>query len=143
MKMKTGLLVMVVALGGFMSFIPVMAAELSKEDASVLQNAGIPVYPNAVFYGEGKNNDFMGLKFMTSDPVDKVRKWYADKLTGWPQLEYMGSHSIYRGKPVSKWMELFGRTNVVIDKDEDAHKWYDELSPDMTTRITVTVMLKE
>ena len=143
MKMKTAMLAIVVALGCLMSIGPVMAAEISKEDASVLQSAGIPVYPNAVYYGGAQSSVFMTAKFMTSDSIDKVLKWYAKKLPGWSQAESMGSRAVYKGKPVSKWMELFGRTNVVIGKDENAHQWYDELSPNMTTRIVVTVMLKQ
>ncbi len=140
--MKSAVLVLAVV-AGFLLFKPVMAAELPKEDKALLESKGIPLYPNAVFFGSARSSVQAGFKFMTSDPIDKVRKWYSEKMTGWSYLEYMGVHYIYKGKPGLKWSDLFGLTNVAISRDANAHKWYDEISPEMTTKIQVTILLSK
>ena len=141
--MKRMIFSIVVVVMGLMFFGPATAAELSKENKALLQSEGIPVYQNAVFYGSGKSSVMVGFNFMTSDPIDKVVKWYSEKLTSWSYLEYMGVHYVYKGSPGLKWSDLLGRTNIEISKDENAHKWYDELSPDMTTKIHVTIILNK
>ena len=125
-------------------FIPSvsLSEELSASDRKMLEKAGIPPYPEAVLYGrvESMTTGTITFSFATSDNLEKVRDWYKEKLSGWGVTEYFGSFGIYRGKEGLEWMEAMVNDNVVIDEDKNMHQWYEQLKPNMTTLVKITLM---
>ena len=97
------------------------AASLSNQDAKLIENAGISLYPQAIFaYG----NSSVGFRFATSEPVESVRAWYQNKLSSWPVFDEYGSWIIYNGKPGLGMGEVMSKNQILIQVNDKLPEWY-------------------
>ena len=111
------------------------AASLSGQDAKLIENAGIPLYPEAVFaYG----NSSAGFRFATSDPVDSVRAWYRNKLSSWSVFAEYGGWILYNGKPGLGMGEVMSKNQISVQANDRLPEWH-ALDKTMTTEIVIMV----
>ncbi len=122
-----------------MGVAPVFAVEsLSDVDAKVIKEAGISVYPDAIYvYG----NQELGIRFATTHSPEKVREWYVKQLPGWSIMDEYGIWIIYEGKPVLGG-EVMLKKRIVISMNEDLPEWYS-LDKNMTTDIVIMIPKSE
>lgn len=114
------------------------ATSLADKDEKLIKNAGIPLYSKARFvYG----NSSVGYRFASSQPIERVRTWYINKLPSWPVYEdEFGSWIIYKGKPGAGMGELImQKTQVSVQKNDKLPEWHS-LDKKMTTEILIMVI---
>jgi hypothetical protein len=113
------------------------ASSLPDQHEKQIKSAGVPIYSKARFvYG----NPSVGYRFASSEPVEKVRDWYRNKLSSWPVYEdRFGSWIIYKGKPGANMSQLvLQKTQVSIQKNDKLPEWHS-LDKYMTTEIVVFI----
>lgn len=114
------------------------ASSLPNQHEEQIKSAGIPSYSKSRFvYG----NPSVGYRFATSEPVEKVRKWYRKKLPSWSVYEdKYGAWIIYKGEPGAGMGELIMQKNQVsVQKNDKLPEWHS-LDKNMTTEITIFVI---
>lgn len=72
---------------------------LPEKDRKILEQAGVPLYPGIQFTN-GALGGVVGVRFASSDDVEKVRKWYIDKLPDWAVNDQYGSWIYITESPV-------------------------------------------
>jgi hypothetical protein len=118
--------------------IPAYATSLKPEDISLIESAGVPVYPKATFvYG----NPDVGFRFAASLSAEEVRQWYREKLPQWSVLDAYGSWILYNGKPGAGLGEVMSMNQVLIQKNENLPGWYS-VEKNMTTEIVIMIVKK-
>jgi hypothetical protein len=111
------------------------AASLSNEETKLLEGAGIPIFPQAVFaYG----NSSVGFRFATSEPVENVKTWYKSQLSSWSVMNEYGSWIIYNGAAGSGLAEIMSKPQVAVQKNEKLPEWHS-LDKKMTTEIVIMI----
>jgi len=121
----------------FLAVVPAWAGTLSGADAKKLESSGIPSYPGAVFVN-GTLGGGMGVRFATSDPVEKVRAFYRQRLSSWALDDQYGSWILYDGKPGGGPAEYMDKKQVMVTKNGNLPGWFG-LAGEMTTEILVVV----
>lgn len=112
-----------------------VGADLATTDFALIEQAGIPVYEQAIFaYG----NQSIGFRFATNASPDTVRQWYREKLPSWSVSDRYGSWILYNGKPGLGMGEIMARDQVSIQTNDNLPTWHS-LAADMTTEIVLMV----
>ena len=104
---------------------------------AVLANAGVPIYPGAVFC---VGSTSAGLRFAARDSVEKVRQWYRTQRPEWalidePQYQIW---VLYEGPPgigMMAWMEY---NMAQVGENKNLPEWHG-LAENMTTEIVLGV----
>ena len=70
------------------------AAEMLTEDARLIEAAGVPLPPKAMFIHGHK---VIGFRFASSVPAEEVQKWYRAQLSDWALFEKEDSWILFDG----------------------------------------------
>lgn len=110
-----------------------LAWELAAEFQALLDEAGVPFYPNATHVWGDR---LSGLKLMTADDVDVVRTWYLEQLPGWTAgVDKRGDWCMVEG-PGATSMDKVSHDYVCVRHDPDMAPLF-ALPPELTTYIIV------
>jgi len=114
-----------------------LAAEMPAQIKAAFDQAGVPIYPGAVFCAGDTQAVGATVLLATSDGPDKVRKWYQTKLAGWKVADGAGSWVLVDG-PVDSVAVFLERNNVSVMNDPLLPRGC-QLGAKMTTRIDVVL----
>ena len=117
------------------------AAELSAEDQKLLKEIGVPPYPDAQ-YINGSLAGMTGVRFATSDAVEKVRNWYREKFPKWAVDAKYGTWILYNGKPDGGPAEYMTKTQVMVIENKNLQQWFG-LPASMTTEIVIMLPMMQ
>lgn len=112
-----------------------LAAEMPAQIKAAFDRAGVPIYPGAVFCTGDAQAMGVSALLATSDGVEKVRKWYQTKLSGWKVADGPGSWVLVDG-PVDSPTVFLERNNVSVMNDALLPRGC-QLGANMTTRVEV------
>lgn len=112
------------------------AADLPAADATLIEAAGIPLYPGATFATGSKD---VGFRFATSEPPETVRQWYQEKLASWSLFDQFDSWILHEGEPVKGMGDLMSRDQVQVQKNDMLPEWH-KVDKSMTTEIVIMVV---
>jgi len=113
--------------------VSVSAVEFQSSDSKLLQAAGIPIYPKAVF---GNGDKDSGYWFVTSEPPENPRAWYRQQLPEWQLYSQDGGWILYHGAPAKGMAGVISRTYISIEPNNSVPLWFS-LDNDMTTAIFI------
>lgn len=99
----------------------VFAAELDDASVQLIEDAGVKVYPGAVFIN---GNQDVGFRFATDKSPDDVRAWYRTQLSAWPLYEEFGGWMLYDGEPGLGMGELMSQNQVSVKENKMLHDWF-------------------
>ena len=107
---------LILSLATVLIFIGAAIADgsLSPQDEKAIKDAGLAVYPGSVVLPSA-----IGIKFASSDGVEKVRSWYSEKTSGWAVFDDGSMWILYNGKPGLNPIEVMSKSQVLIDSDEN------------------------
>ncbi|WP_020675009.1 hypothetical protein [Geopsychrobacter electrodiphilus] len=74
----------------------ICAADMAASQQKLLEDTGIPVYPEASFT-TGDDSVASMLWFKSKDSPEKIMDWYEEKLSGWSVLLANGTKVLYLG----------------------------------------------
>lgn len=112
--------------------------DLKKEIPSQ-EKVGIPVYPNATYASSMDGGDSLppSINLISSDPAEKVMKWYRENLEGWSYSEKL--NLFYESREEEPQIaELFEGKYQTVAVMEENGKGLDLMFldiPDVKTRI--------
>ena len=110
---------------------------LPDKDKTILEQAGIPVYPGLQFVN-GTLSGMVGVRFACADDAEKVREWYRSKLPEWALNDQYGSWILYNGKPGGGPAEYMSKNQVMVNKSENLQEWFG-LPADVTTEVIIAL----
>ena len=110
---------------------PALGGDIPSKVEKAIKAKNFPAYPGSE-YCTGPIN--MGARFASSDPVDKVRKWYQGKLPDWSVMDQYGTWTLHEGAADASVAEVMTGKQITIMKNDALPSWHD-LSPDTTTEI--------
>ncbi|MFC1777847.1 hypothetical protein ACFL3I_11010 [Pseudomonadota bacterium] len=110
---------------------------LPDKDKNIMEQAGVPIYPGMKFIN-GALDGMVGVRFASSDDVEKVRKWYSDKFPDWAVNDQYGTWILYNGKPGAGPREYISKNQVMVVTNENLKEWFG-LPADMTTEIVIAL----
>lgn len=111
------------------------AETLPEADAALIENAGIPIHPDAMFvFG----NSSVGFRFASDQPVAEFRTWYIEKLSEWTLTEEFGQWALYEGPAGLGFGERMSINQVTVAENEEMPGWYS-LDGSMTTEVVIQI----
>jgi hypothetical protein len=112
-----------------------LAAEMPVQVSAGFQQAGVPVYPGAVYCtGDAR----IGVRLASSHSPEKVRQWYRERLPGWQVFEQFGMWVLHPGKANPSMSELMEGNQVSVVSNPQIPEWH-ALDANMTTEIMVAL----
>ena len=111
------------------------AEELKPSDAKLIEDAGIPLYPDAIF---ATGNQDVGFRFVTDDSPEEVQEWYSKELPKYNLYNKYGSWILYNGEPDKGMAYVMSVNQISIAHNTNLPEWYS-LSENMTTEIVIMV----
>lgn len=114
-----------------------MGGALPDDLKAILAKAKVPIYPGSVFC---IGSTSAGIRFATSDSVDKVRKWYRSQRSQWALIDEPKYQIwvLYEGAPGIGMMEWLNYNMAAVNENKELPGWHG-LSKDMTTEIVLGV----
>lgn len=115
-------------------------ADMPADTAAQIEQAGIPIYPGAVYcIGDVQ----IGIRLATDDDLEAVRQWYRDKLPDWGLMTDWGLWVLHDGGPIKSGADLMSDslTSITIGEQAMMPGWYG-LDADMTTEILLKAPVK-
>lgn len=120
----------------FMIFsVHAYAANLQPPDSKLIEAAGIPLYPKAIFVNGSKD---VGFRFVTSLPPEDAQEWYGQQLPKWELYTLYGAWIIYNGAPARGMAEVMSMNHISIQYNENLPEWFS-LNKNMTTEIVIVI----
>ncbi len=111
------------------------ATDLEPGDSKLIEAAGIPLYPKAVFINWDQDT---GYRFATSVPPEEARAWYRKQLPKWALYNENGGWELYDGAPAIGFAQVLSGTYVLVQKNEFLPQWFS-LEKNMTTEIVIRI----
>jgi len=112
------------------------AETLVEADAALIENAGIPIHPDATFvYG----NKSVGFRFASAKPVAEIKSWYIERLGEWSVMDDFGLWALYDGPQGLSFGALMSKTRVSVTENDELPGWHS-LDESMTTEIVIQVV---
>ena len=111
------------------------SAELQTEDAKLLEAAGVPLHPKAMFIHGHKD---IGFRFASNVPAEEVQQWYRAQLPDWALFRKEDSWILFEGTQGADLGEIASRNQVVVKHVKILPEWHS-LDEDMTTGILIMV----
>jgi len=133
-------LISAILVGLFFSGGIALAAELSGNDATILEKAGIPIYQDAEFINGALGGE-MGARFASSTPAADVQKFYRERFPSWALNAEYGSWILYDGKPGGGPAAYMDKKQISVKKNENLPTWFG-IDKSRTTEIIIVVPSK-
>lgn len=112
------------------------AISLPVPDSKLIEDASIPLNPEAIFvYG----NKSAGFRFAASLSPEKVRQWYRQQLPKWSLYNKYGVWMLYDGVSDKGMAEVMSVNNISITHNENLPEWHS-LDKSMTTEIVIMIV---
>lgn len=109
------------------------ADEMAADDASLLEELGIPIHPDVVYvYG----NRETGIRFASNRPVAEIRAWYVEQLGEWSVMDQFGLWALFDGPEGASFPDVMASNQVTVAVNEEMPGWYS-LDDDMTTEVVI------
>ena len=121
----------------FISFGSHAENKLPEKDQNIMEQAGVPLYPGMQFVN-GALGGVVGVRFASSDDVEKVRKWYKDKFPDWAVNDQYGTWILYNGEPGGGPGAYMMKNQVMVVTNQNLTEWFD-LPADMTTEVLIAL----
>jgi len=110
--------------------------DLKPLDAKLIEAAGIPLYPKAIF---AAGNQEIGFRFATSVPPEEAQEWYRKQLTEWALYDKYGGWILYDGAPGKGMAEVMTVNHISIEHNDNLPEWHS-LRKNMTTEIVIMIV---
>ena len=112
------------------------AAELKSSDAKLIENAGIPLYSDAIFAAGSQD---AGFRFATNVSPEKVQEWYLKELSKWNLYNKYGGWILYNGEPDKGMADVMSVNHISITHNANLPEWHS-LDKNMTTEIVIMII---
>jgi hypothetical protein len=106
----------------------IWAESLSAAQQEVLQQEGIPQYPNSSFTTSDESEDLTVLWFKSDDSLEQIITWYSQNLTGWSVLESNGTTVLYKGSPGLDVSELSDKPYIFSRRTTESEPVFSEIT---------------
>jgi hypothetical protein len=116
--------------------INVYAESLQSSDSKLIDAAGIPIYPGAVFV---QGNKDLGYRFASNTPPEKVQDWYRQKLPKWALFNEYGGWILHDGEAGINMGEVLSRNQISVQQNDNLPQWH-AIDKTMTTEIVIMIV---
>ena len=109
---------------------------LSEKDKNILEQSGVGLYPG-LQYVNSTFNGLVGVRFATTEGVEKVRQWYREAFPEWALNDDYGAWILYNGKPGGP-AEYMYKNQVMVAENENLQEWFG-MPAGMKTEVVIAL----